>query len=109
MRRIQAYAAELTGFRELIPDWVLELPLEEKLRRSREFSAWTQTYPKNITGDAASTYWKPWILMVLVGDQYISILSTISFLYTLIVKNQSKTLNKNVSTRRLWDSATDLH
>jgi hypothetical protein len=48
-------------------------------------------------------------LMVLVGDQYISILSTISFLYTLIVKNQSKTLNKNVSTRRLWDSATDLH
>ncbi|CAM6039761.1 unnamed protein product [Sphagnum compactum] len=59
LRRIQAYAAELTGFRELIPDWVLELPLEEKLRRSREFSAWTQTYPKNITGDAASTYWKP--------------------------------------------------
>ncbi|CAK9207035.1 unnamed protein product [Sphagnum troendelagicum] len=59
LRRIQAYAAELTGFRELIPDWVLELPLEEKLRRSSEFSEWTQTYPKNITGDAASTYWKP--------------------------------------------------
>lgn len=59
LRRIQAYAAELTGFRELIPDWVLELPLEEKLRRSLEFSEWTQTYPKNITGDAASTYWKP--------------------------------------------------
>jgi hypothetical protein len=59
----------LTGYRELIPDWVLELPLEEKLRRSREFSAWTQTYPKNITGDAASTYWKPWILMVLTFHQ----------------------------------------
>lgn len=65
LRRIQAYAAELTGYRELIPDWVLELPLEEKLRRSSEFSEWTQTYPKNITGDAASTYWKPWILMVV--------------------------------------------
>jgi hypothetical protein len=69
LRRIQAYAAELTGFRELIPDWVLELPLEEKLRRSSEFSEWTQTYPKNITGDAASTYWKPWILMVVTFHQ----------------------------------------